>query len=166
MSFPWERVQGIEEPLGDLYPWSVKSVMRHPTFLLSSQLDSAHPARSYLSWPKSPVKQGTCGPWRGLLRTSNTSRVSAHPQWDYGSLPPNLQAGVLDSQFPMSRHVTFKSSSFAQDFYFSLSIKKRGSQNATQIKQLFVTPFKRWGDGFLLRLRRVGDAPLTAGSHV
>ena len=102
MSFPWERVQGMEEALGDLYPWSVKSVMRHPKSLLSSQVDSAHPASSFLSWPKSPVKQGTCGPWRGLLRTSNTSKVGAHPQWDYGSFPPNLQAGVLDSQFPMS----------------------------------------------------------------
>ena len=156
MSFPWERVQGMEEALGDLYPWSVKSVMRHPKSLLSSQVDSAHPASSFLSWPKSPVKQGTCGPWRGLLRTTNTSKVGAHPQWDYGSFPPNLQAGVLDSQFPMSRHMTFKPRSFAQDFYFPFSINKSGSQNATQIKQLSVTLFKRWGDGFPLGLSVLG----------
>ena len=93
MSFPWERVQGMEEALGDLYPWSVKSVMRLPKSLLSSQVDSAHPASSFLSWPKSPVKQGTCGPWRGLLRPPTPLRSVHIPSGTMAASPQICRQG-------------------------------------------------------------------------
>lgn len=123
MSFLWE-FKVLTEPSSNKYvPRSINSVMR-PRSASPFQGGSADQARSFLSWSKSPLKQGICDLW-GSWSESVISGVCAHPlslSWGCGRSHPqtlfmsSFQKSigvVLESPIPISSHFTFQPSPLA-----------------------------------------------------
>lgn len=137
--------------------------MRYPQSLLFLPGGLCLSIASFLSWPKSPVKQGTCGPWRGY-RTSAPLRL-VHPQWDYSSLPKSAGRGA-GFPVPMSTSKTrdLKAKFFCTRFLFSIlkeavRMQPKLSNCLSSRSNWQVMVFHR-----AVSPRR--DASLAAGSHV